>query len=188
MFGQTMILYFMVGIATSLAMYVSGPERFWLVRLLQLVLAAVFWPLFLPLLLVREKNSALDIPRIPEPDDEMARLIAQVASELGAAEQSIDGDCFARSVVERLRVAVPEWRKQAQRIRDMDKALSGSDAGIFESITSHPIAVIDASHRSRQFNLQKLREIRDESYADLLARLAQAREEVSRLVLARFSM
>jgi hypothetical protein len=199
MLGQTILMYLLVGVAVAVPVYLAQRAGSELARWLRLGMVVPFWPLFLPLLLTRERNYVPGLPPLLGHQDELGRTIGQVEAELDNALQSLQG--WAEDVLERhqdrLRQLRDHWRSQALRIREMDKLLAETDPvtvlpadGIATTPLHPPIPGEDRlrlSRQARQQNLHRLREVRDESYADLLGRLAWAREVVSRLLLAKFS-
>src|SRR5207253_7398451 len=102
---------------------------------LELVTACLFWPLYLPLLLLapvavgRTNSPSYESPEVNQPDS-LAAAIGQVEAELDAALRGLDG--WAEDVLnseqhrlEELRVA---WKAQADRIRELDRLLAAPSA------------------------------------------------------------
>jgi hypothetical protein len=187
LFGQTLILYLVIGTGVAGAVYLAEssrrPGRWFLI-----VTAVAFWPLYLPLLLApgRADRGAPSVA----PQDDLAAAIAQADAELDAALGSLDGwaeDVLAREKP-RLRDLRTAWLAQAQRIRDMDRLLALPEYA--SETDSEPTATDDRLHNSRQArrqNVERLRGLRRRAYDDLTGSLAWVRELVSMIHLARFS-
>jgi hypothetical protein len=188
LFGQTLILYLVIGVGVAIAVYVSdrGAES----RNGFLVTSAIpFWPLYLPLLLTPIGRDTRVAPRsTSEPADEFATAIAQVDAELDAALGSLDG--WAEDVLAREKLRIGDlrsaWSTQAQRIREMDKVLAlhfgdepVPDSGADERVRS--------SWQARRQNVARLRRLRRRAADDLAGSLASVRELVSMIHLAKFS-
>ena len=141
-----------------------------------------------------------DVQQPKSPDDEMATAIKQVESELDTALRSLNGwaeaalgpasDQFAE-----LRAA---WRQQAERVRELDRLLmpDANGSASSEALTSDdeeragnsPATNRFAeSERSRRENLVKLKRVRQQCQADLIATLAWVRQLVTMIHLARYT-
>ncbi|HWY85532.1 MAG TPA: hypothetical protein VNX28_02345, partial [Gemmataceae bacterium] len=124
--GQVLLLYLMAGVGVAVAVYLSVAADGFLERWFQIVTAAFFWPLYLPLLLSSGAESHApekeDQTIAVAPIDELAQAIAQVDAELEGALRSLDG--WAEDVLAREKVRLHElrtaWSAQARRIREMD--------------------------------------------------------------------
>ncbi len=127
----------------------------------------------------------------------MATAINQVDAELEAALNSLDG--WAEDVLARERDRIQElrsaWTAQSERIREMDRLLARPDFaapaqdGTFSATRLSP-AVSDRlrhSQQVRQQNLERLRQVRNRAYEDLMGTLAWVRELVSMIHLAKFT-
>lgn len=165
--GATLLLYLVPGVAV--AVMTGGLWRG--------AAALVFWPLFLPWLLARS-DSALPV------HDELSSLIARADDELLAALDGWSGlqPLREQGRVEELRAA---WHTQAQRIRDMDSLLARPDAGSLVEGGCSGERVRQLEH-ARLANRDRLRELRQREYEDLLGSLAWVRELASMIHLARF--
>jgi hypothetical protein len=184
--SSTLVLYLLVGIGVALAVFLtlgSAPGRRW-----NALLALLFWPLYLPLLLTRAGGSASGSPRrSPPPSDEMTAAIVQVDRELAAALASLDGwaDGVRESATERIRSLRGSWFAQAERIREMDRLLKVTERPDPEAAEQ---SQGQAEHlEGRLQNLAKLREVRRRSYDDLMGTLAWIRELISMIHLAKFT-
>lgn len=180
--GPTAVLYFLVGAAVAVALYLTDAPRPSSERLLRLATALPFWPFFLPILLARPADKATN-------EDEPARMIAVVGVELDAAltalEDWIGIPQEQRQRVEMLREA---WEGRAERLREMDRLLARPEYAPAEEADGTPdVRRVRQSLAARQENLERLRDIRRQSEADLLASLAWVRELASRIHLARFT-
>lgn len=194
--GETIILYLVAGLAVAGAVYLSREsERGWQTGI-QLVTAAVFWPLYLPILLSRaeEPTRQPEAGQNVEPD-EMAAAIAQVDAELATALSSLDG--WAENVLAREKNRLAELRAalaaHAARIREMDALFASVDGQRGDLPAERPLGEplsLDRraqSEQARRKNLQRLHEVRRRSYDDLMGTLAWIRELVSMIHLAKFT-
>ncbi len=187
LFGQTLILYLVVGAGVAGAVHLTaragrGAGRWFLVAT-----AMLFWPLYLPLLLASNRVLA-SVPAAPA--DELTAAIHLVDAELAAALGGLDG--WAGEVLARergrLRDLSAAWLAQAERIREMDRILARPEYAD-EAVPDLP-AVGDRLQNCRQARLQnveRLRQLRRHAYDDLMGNLAWVRELVSMIHLARFS-
>lgn len=205
--GESLLIYLLVGLAVAAAVAMSEDQphqqtdrqRHGGQTAFRIVAATLFWPLFLPILL-SAASAAPNVPPPPaaataEPDDAMARRIAQVDGELVAALASLDG--WAEGAIARERLRIDElrsaWRAQAQRIRDMDGVLAtttadAADEGPFADAASESGAGRAAqSARARRDNFARLRRVRDRAASDLATTLSSVRELASMIHLAKFT-
>ncbi len=160
-------------------------------RWLQTLAAIVFWPLFLPLLLAHRPQAESSSPPRAAPNslDELDRAVAQVEEELAGVLPGLEG--WGESIRERAEARFRElrsnWTAQAGRVREMDQIMARTrnaqtqGEGLAESERMR-----GAQEAIRQ-NLQRLEELRQRTLADLFGMLAQVRELVSLIHLARFS-
>jgi hypothetical protein len=180
--GPTLVLYVLVGIAVAVALYLSDPPRPAGECLLRLSTAVPFWPFYLPILLARPTPAA-------SPDDEWTRTLAAVQPELDVALSSLDEWIGIpeeqRRRIDGLREA---WAAQAERLREMDRLLARPEYAEADK-EDGPGATprLRQTLAARQQNLQRLRQLRQQIEADLLASLIGVRELVSRIHLARFT-
>jgi hypothetical protein len=196
LFGQTLVLYLVIGAGVAGAVYLAepagrGPGRWFVVAT-----AVAFWPLYLPLLLAPRRTGA-GSPAVAPPAarDDLAAAIAQVDAELEAALGGLDGWAEGVLVREkaRLRDLRTAWLSQAARIREMDRVLALPEyAG--ESAPEPPPPATPAagdrlrsSRQARRQNVERLRRLRRRAYDDLMGSLAWVRELVSMIHLAKFS-
>ncbi len=193
LFGQTLVLYLVIGVGVAGAVYLAGGAGRWF----RVATAVPFWPLYLPLLLTPGRAGADGPPPAPpSPSDELATAIAQVDAELEAALGSLDGwaeDVLAREKV-RLRDLRTAWLAQAQRIREMDRILAlpeyADATGPEPPPAGLPTAIDDrlrSSRQARRQNVERLRQLRRRAADDLAGSLAWVRELVSMIHLAKFS-
>jgi hypothetical protein len=181
--GPTIVLYLLVGIAVAVALYLTDQPHSRGDRILRLGTAVPFWPFYLPILLSRPASTPLSA------DDEWTRLLAVVERELDAALSTLN-DWIGiaeepRRRIEKLREA---WADQAERLREMDRLLSRPEYAAAEE--DPPIAAapeVRQSLAARRQNVERLRQVRRQGEADLLASLAWVREWASRIHLARFT-
>lgn len=181
--GPTLVLYLLVGLGVAVALYLSDPPRPRGERLLRLATAVPFWPFYLPILLARPTS----LPTAPE--DDLARTLAVVERELDAAQTTLEEWIGIPEeqwrCLQKLREA---WEAQTERLREMDRVLARPEyASIEEEPSLGAAPRVRQSLTARQQNLGRLRQIRQQAEADLLASLAWVRELASRIHLARFT-
>jgi hypothetical protein len=181
--GPTLVLYLLVGVGVAVALYLSDPPRPSGERLLRLATAVPFWPFYLPIVLARPAS----LPTSPE--DDLTRTLAVVERELDAAQATLEEWIGIpeeqRRRLEKLREA---WAAQTERLREMDRLLSRPEyAGVEEEPSPGAAPRVRQSLTARQQNLERLRQVRQQAEADLLASLAWVRELASRIQLARFT-
>ena len=190
--GQFLLLYLMAGAGVAAAVYLANAPNT-TSRGIQVVMALAFWPLFLPLLLCKSQGveAPLDASGARPASDELALLIAQVDAELRGAWQSLDG--WAEDVLAREKDRLSElrrvWSAQADRIRKIDRLLNSSTGG---PLTPLPAADVLAqrlrmSQNVIKQNRDRLRQLRERTYQDLVSSLAWVRELVSMIHLAKFT-
>ena len=197
LFGQTLILYLVVGAGVAGAIYVTervarGPGRWFVVAT-----AVLFWPLYLPMLLASGR-AGMDRPlgAPPEVPDELTAAIRQVDAELGAALGGLDGwaeDVLLREKA-RLRDLSAAWLAQARRIREMDRVLAQPEYAaddLPELSPASPLSTagdrLQTCRQARRQNVERLRRLRRRAHDDLMGSLAWVRELVSMIHLAKFS-
>jgi hypothetical protein len=181
--GPTLVLYLLVGLGVAVALYLSDPPRSNGERWLRLATAVPFWPFYLPILLVRPTF----LPTSPE--DELARTLALVERELDAAQATLEEwigiPDKQRRRLEKLREA---WTTQTERLREMDRLLARPEyAEVEEKPSPDAASRVRQSLTARQQNVERLRQVRQQGEADLLASLAWVRELASRIHLAHFT-
>jgi hypothetical protein len=180
--GPTLVLYSLVGLAVTVALYLTDAPRSAGERWLRLCTAVPFWPFYLPILLARPTPAVTA-------EDEWTRTLAATERELAAATATLE-DWIAipeeqRRRLDKLREA---WRAQAERLREMDRLLARPEYAVAEEPTTLGAAPrVRQSLAARQQNLDRLRQVRRETEAELLASLAWVRELASRIHLARFT-
>lgn len=191
-FGTALIFYVVIGLGVAAADYLvaEGADG---QRWFRGATAAMFWPLFLPVLLSRSEPDVGQALAAVAPADRMAAAIAQVELELDAALSSLDG--WAENVLAREKHRLGELRSalalQAARIREMDSLIAGFDEDLEPAL-----AIVSGgeandrcqqSERSRRENLSRLRGVRRQAHDDLMGTLAWVRELVSMIHLAKFT-
>jgi hypothetical protein len=186
MLAPTLLLYLLVGLAMAVGVYLARGAG------ANVLLAIVFWPFYVPLLVTRPSSGA---PQpLPLRVDEMSAAITQVDAELTAALASLQtwpAEARQREA-ERLAELRSGWIAQAERIRAMDRLLALPDyAGASPAAPSdaavHITERVRHSQEARQDNVDRLRQVRHKAYDDLMATLAWVRELVSMIHLARFT-
>jgi hypothetical protein len=199
-FGQTLVLYAVVGTGVAVAVYSVGDPR---QRWFRVASAVPFWPIYIPMLLAPVRppvNSQCHDQS--EQNDEMSSAIAQVDAELEGALGSLDGwaeDVLARETgrIHELRGA---WIAQAERIREMDRLLGLPQCADEPQTDAVSLAVpsdaaaspalndrLRQSWLARRQNVERLRRVRGRAYEDLMATLVWVRELVSMIHLAKFT-
>lgn len=193
--GETILLYLVAGAAVAGAVFLSREgDRGWQGGI-QLLTAALFWPLYLPILLSRPAPPVEPAAAQSTEPDEMAEAIAQVDAELATALFSLDG--WAENVLAHEKGRLAELRSalaaHAARIREMDALFASVDGPRnelpFEVAAAErpPLDRRAQSEQGRRDNLRRLHEVRRHSYDDLMGTLAWIRELVSMIHLAKFT-
>ncbi len=195
LFGQTLILYLVVGAGVAGAVYLTQRAGGFAARGFLVATAVLFWPLYLPVLLSSSRAGAGGSADAP-PRDELTAAIGQVDAELAAALGSLDGwaeEVLIREKV-RLRDLSAAWSAQAQRIRDMDRVLAQPEYAREDVPELSPAARtstdgdrLQSCRQARRENVERLRRLRQRAYDDLMGSLAWVRELVSMIHLAKFS-
>lgn len=209
-FTTTVIFYLLIGGGVSLAVLLADGGVSVVERSLQGLAAAVFWPLYLPILLrrsnhqggadSRNQDSATSALMPKMPNDEMADAISQVERELDTALQSLDG--WSEDVLSREQIRIGElrsaWHAQAARIRELDALLLQPMFARFdESVTGVDVATekreelgaerLRQSEQARRENVERLRHVRQQMFDDLMGALAWVRELVTMIHLAKYT-
>ncbi len=198
--GVTLCFYLVIGAAVAVALWISKTSEIQSGRVFQTVTALLFWPLYLPVLLVSNGpgsrgNAAPDDRDRRRPDDGMATAIAQVELELDSALRSLNG--WAGAVLspksDRFAELRSAWREQAERVRELDRLLSASaneptpaESPAVEAQSSSENRITE-SERLRHENLSKLKLVRKQCHDDLMATLAWVRQLVTMIHLARYT-
>lgn len=194
---ETIAFYLLVGLGVAGATLLSFDRRTLAERIFLAASAALFWPMYLPLLLSRPAASAVFADPQVAPPDEMAAAIAEVNMELDAALSSLGG--WAENVLDSERGRLAELRTalvaHAARIRSMDALLAAGNAADAGHATPDrsPVENGETTDRRRQSesarrqNVARLLAVRRQSYDDLMATLAWIRELVSMIHLAKFT-
>lgn len=203
----TFIFYLVIGAAVAVAIWVSDSAATGQGSWFRSVTTLWFWPLYLPVLLTRTGSHPRFDERVPRngsqqrpAQDQMATAIIQVETELDTALHSLNGwaEAVLGSASDRFSELCAAWRQQADRIRELDGLLSSepvdsasSDASTTatgDSVENSPAADrFTASERSRRENLVKLKLVRQQCHADLMATLAWVRQLVTMIHLARYT-
>jgi hypothetical protein len=155
--------------------------------------AWLFWPLFVPSLLMSPTTAPRsDVPRVlSSPDDDLARTMTRVETELERALQSLDG--WAEQTLANERDRLDElklsWRAQAARIRELSELLDDleSQGPTALSAASASGERVAHSEESRRENIERLSELRRRMEDDFYGTLAWVRELATMIHLARYS-
>jgi hypothetical protein len=161
------------------------------VRWFQALTAVIFWPLFLPLLLSGRGEAEGQSSGQPGSGsaDELDRAIAQVEAELEGALPSLDGwgPPIRESAQRRFQELRSTWTTLAGRVREMDQIIARFRDGRTEGdLLAGSERARDAEEVIRR-NFERLGQVRQKTLDDLLGLLAQVRELVSLIHLARFT-
>jgi hypothetical protein len=122
----------------------------------------------------------------------MSQAIALVEAELDTALASLDGwveDVLAHEN-DRFAELSAAWRAQSVRIREMDRLLARTAPADPEQSVATALKSIDRcrqSEQTRRANVERLRQIRNRAYDELMGTLAWVRELVSMIHLAKYS-
>lgn len=213
--GMTICFYLLIGIAVTAALWLSRDASAGASDVFQILSAPFFWPIYLPLLLVRRTEQLNDPQGSPlvagssTDVDTMTLAIEQVERELDAALQSLDG--WAESVLADERHQIAElknaWRQQADHIRELDELLAQSSMDNLASVeAAQATTEIDSGQspslgqgnqdrrgkfteheRVRSENIVRLRQVRASMFDDLMATVAWVRELVTMIHLAKYT-
>ena len=187
--GQLLILHLMAGVGVAGAVALATRHRSRSSRWFQVVTALVFWPMYLPLLLQQQpKPKSKPTPR--PMNDDLEQTIAQIDAELDTAlkkSESRFGDSLAKEKA-RLHDLLGAWTRQAQQIREMDQLLSRPETAESMAISIDGVRGdrLQSSLEALKANVDRLRQTRQEQFADLLGALAEVRELVSMIHLANY--
>jgi len=196
-FNESLVIYLVVGLAVGAAQALVERSASRRTRMLSILAAWLFWPLYLPLLLASGREPAGNRKAGSLPCDGLSLAIEQVEQELDDALSSLDG--WAEDVLhrrpERLRELRAALVAQAQRIRDMQAIVEreqnrpqvGADHGELDAQTGQPGDRWQRSEQARRENMTRLAGVCRQSRTDLLATLAWIRELVSMIHLAKFT-
>jgi hypothetical protein len=201
--SETLIFYFLIGITVAVAVFLRNSPDSAARQSFCVTTAALFWPLYIPILLTRPpQDSTTPIKRPEDGHDDMAGMIAQVEAELDAALSSLDGwaeDVLARET-ERIHELRSAWTTQAARIREIDRLLAQpefatsnadskteADSPIASHYSPDPTDRRRQSEDARRRNIERLRQVRRQAHDDLMGTLAWVRELVSMIHLAKFT-
>ena len=182
---ETILFYLLIGTAVAVSVWISAYDTD--NRVFRAVSAVLFWPLYLPVLLTPVHREQPERSLADPPADELATRIAEVEHELDVAISGLDGWAEVSLTREQsrfveLRVA---WCNQADRIREMDRLLENESVETDSSASNSDLIL--HSEQVRRDNIARLREVRNEAYADLTVTLARVRELVSMIHLAKFT-
>jgi hypothetical protein len=192
LFGQTLVLYLVIGTGVAGAVYLTWGGDRGMSRWFVVATAVLFWPLYLPMLLAKGASVREPFVITTDPNDELTAAIAQVDSELEAAFGCLDG--WAEGVLarekDRIRELRSAWLAQAQRIREMDQLLARPE--YVSALADEPVAGegdprLRSSLQARRQNVERLQRLRGRAHDDLTRSLAWVREVVSMIHLAKFS-
>ena len=192
--GTTILFYLLLGAGVACADFVSELRASGRWPLLRTATAWIFWPFYVPLLLTHPKAREAAPPRaLPlVSDDGISQAIDQVERELASALNSLDG--WAEDVLSheqpRLEELRSAWRAQAERIREMDHVLARPEFTRLPAQPAEPAIAGDRwrqSEEARQAHVERLRDVRNQAYIDLMETLAWVRELVTMIHLAKFT-
>ena len=187
--GQLLILHLMAGIGVAGAVSLAMRHRSGSSRWFQILTAMVFWPMYLPLLLQPQPKSK-NKPTPPPMDDDLEQSIAQIDAELETAlkkSESRFGDALSKENA-RLHDLLGAWTLQAEQIREMDQLLNRPECAASMAIVADGEGGgrLQSCLEAIKANVDRLRQTRQEQFADLLGALAEVRELVSMIHLATY--
>ncbi len=193
-FAATMIFYHVIGFGVATAVFLADSRPGRLSAVFRLATAVVFWPLYVPIVLAGTRPRAHpEAAPSPIDRDTMFQAISQVEAELETALASLDGwveDVLAHEAG-RFHELSTAWSAQAERIREMDRLLAKTESADREAPPDGTSEGASDRHRhseqTRRANLDRLREVRNQAYDDLMGTLAWVRELVSMIHLAKFT-
>jgi hypothetical protein len=196
--AQFLLLYLLPGFAVAVALYVTDRrggkgERFYVV-----FSAVLFWPIYLPGLLASRSSNSEPSQTIRRSKDEMDRAIDQVDVDLSKALASLEGWAgpALAGETQRIHELRHAWTALADRIREMDRLLVGPqmahEVGLLsgsgaEALSSAARERLQHSVEVRRQNMERLRNVRQRAYEDLMGTLAWVRELISMIHVARFT-
>jgi hypothetical protein len=184
--ATTAVFYAVIGVGVAVAQYLRSDSDNAAERLMQVGLAASFWPLYLPLVLRPSGEAA------PQPaSNRFGPIISQIERELDVAWKGLDGwaeQALCREA-DRLSDLRATWRAQAERIHQLDQLLAATATTSMEEFGSLPGDNSRArqSVAARDENLQRLRALRQQMSCELTGTLAWVRELATMIHLARFT-
>jgi hypothetical protein len=211
----TLCFYIVVGVSVAVAVWIrdTSPNRS--SRVFRASTAIVFWPMYLPLLLVANRTMAIETDEIgnrprSHGSDELAAAISEAETDLDRALESLDHWPDVASFVETDRFADLRlaWNRKADEIRELDRLLAISESQTQSAKTESPLTIsaptlaaeshdanadsatagrIASSEKSRRENLTELNLVRQQWHGDLLESLAQVRQLVSLIHLGRYT-
>lgn len=184
--GPTLLLYLLAGFGIATALYLRDPPRPGGERWLRLATAVPFWPFYLPILLAQ----TTPLPLVSAADeDALARTLTVVERELDVALSTLDEWIgIPQEQRRRIDILCQTWHAQTERLREMDRLLARPEYAVLEEDSAPGAAPrVRQSLSARQQNVERLRQVRQQTEADLLASLALVRELASRIHLARFT-
>lgn len=193
----TLLLYAMIGAgvatATSARQHREVQDRWF-----ETLTAGLFWPLYVPQLLMSvdtaEFSNADGIERIKPHSDDLNAAITQAEAELDAALMSLDGwaEQTLSSELDRLDELKLAWRHQAARVRELSQLLDQAHAtvgpltvDVDRELTREECA--SGSESARRANLQRLDDVRLNMRNELLGTIDWVRELVTLIHLARYT-
>ena len=213
---ETILFYLLIGAGVAAAVLLSGARRTPWQSAFRFATAVPFWPLYLPGLLARPaaRESRASRAAAARPvEDQLDVAIRRVEHELDDALRSLEGWGERVLACEHGRFAQlrAAWRTQADRIRELDRLLSGPGFAEPGDPGGHDAASIDEGQdaitndeqcqsydrgaephtrqrqcaAARRQNIRRLRSIRDQLDRDLMGTLAWVRELVTMIHLAR---
>jgi hypothetical protein len=191
--NSTLLIYFLIGGAVSVAVYLSDMAHTPAQRLFLTASSLIFWPLCLPLLLQRISARHATSEELPPPGDEIGRAIRQVESELNAALRAAnvpdDHNARLNSLHER-------WSAQAAQIREIDRLLASPQYSVpNDAIQAERPIIRDGTPNANGLGgtnamcaiVERLRQVRELTNDELTESLAKVRQLAALLYLARFT-
>jgi hypothetical protein len=191
----TALIYGIIGLVVAVAMALQRVRTPLGRRAVLFVAAALFWPLFAPLLLAgKGEPPPSPSPRAPKSDLEgrveqaQAGLVASMAKLDGAAENALAPE------VDRVRALGGALLGMANRVLEMESLLrspeldrAAVEARLAELLARGGEDSLAASARARIRNIERLRGIQSKTRDDLERALLELEEMSSQMMLLKFA-
>ena len=186
---ETLIFYLAIGCGVGIAVFADEQGAI-AKRIFQGVLGVVFWPLHLPILLSASSSPRWSAGKTALANsDPLVEMIEQAEVELEDAWASLAPWATEMLADQRSRIVElrSRWRAQAVRIRELDALLQKAGGADEAALEAEPNQRIRHSEEVRLRNIQRLQEVRRQTYEDFTAALASVRELASSIHVAKFT-
>lgn len=187
-FSETCLFYLVIGLAVAVAVWTRWPQtgsrsaRGW-----NAVAAVLFWPVYLPILLVPTEEipeealpaetgqTPVHFYRIETVKHELQEALAFVSRKARSPFHDDAG---------RFDELFTAWEAQARRIGQLDRILSTSQAELPASIPADHSEPAQRFETARRQNLAQLATVREQAERDLVLSLTRVRELISAIYVA----